>query len=154
MVFAFFEAAALFFAAHAEPEFDEVHAAAHQMALKFGSLAHKFVVFGIATKAHDALHARTVVPTAIHQHDFARCGQMLHVTLKIPLTAFLFGRFFQSNNPCATRIQMFHETLNRSAFTGCIAAFKQNHHALTRFFHPRLQFQQFDLQFKFSRLVG
>ena len=41
---------------------------------------------------------------------------------------------------------MFHHALDRTAFTGCVTTLENNHDALTGFFDPVLQFQQFDLQ--------
>jgi len=37
---------------------------------------------------HDLLDARTVVPAAVEQDDFAGCGEVRHIALEIPLRAF------------------------------------------------------------------
>ena len=78
---------------------------------------------------------------------------MLHIALEIPLA--LLGRrgLFERHHACATRIQMFHEALDRSALARRIAAFKNDDHALPRFLHPGLQLEQLDLQTEFLALV-
>jgi hypothetical protein len=73
--FALLEAAALLGAADREPELDQVDAAAHQVALELGRLAHELVVLGIGAKAHHALDAGAVVPAAVEQHDLAGVGR-------------------------------------------------------------------------------
>ena len=74
--------------------------------------------------------------------------------MEIPLAAFGSGWFLQSNHARATRIQVFHEAFDGTAFTGCVAAFKQADDTLTGIFNPALYFQQFDLQLLFFFFVN
>ena len=71
---------------------------------------------------------------------------MLNIALKIPLAFFDFIGLFQSHHARTTRIQMLHKALNRATLACGIASFKQTHNALPCFFHPRLHFQQLNLQ--------
>ena len=123
-----------------------MNAAGHQHTLKFRCLAHKQQIFIRFAEAHYPLHARAVVPRTVEEHNFACRRQILNIALEIPLAAFRFSRLFQSHHPRATRIQMFHITLNRTALTRRITAFKQAHNTLAGFFHPALHFQQLNLQ--------
>ena len=75
----------------------------------------------------------------------------MDIALEIPLAALGFGGFFQGHHARAARVEMLHKALDGAAFAGSIAAFENAHNALTRFFHPALHFEQFDLQlFLFS----
>jgi hypothetical protein len=145
---ALLEAAALLLAADAEPELDQVHATAHQVALKLRCLAHELGVFGIGAKAHDPLHAGAVVPAAVEQHDLATRGQVLHIALKVPLAALHFAGLFQRHHARTPRVQVLHEALDGTALAGCIAPLEQDHHALAGLLDPGLQLEQFHLQLK------
>ena len=140
------KAAQLLFTAHREPKFKQMNAAGHQHTLEFRCLAHKQQIFIRFAEAHYPLHACTVVPRTVEEHNFARCRQVLDIALEIPLAALRFSGLFQSHHPRTTRIQMFHITLNRTTFTRRITTFKQAHNTLAGFFHPALHFQQLNLQ--------
>ncbi|MPN05705.1 hypothetical protein SDC9_152958 [bioreactor metagenome] len=146
MRLALLEAAALLFAAHAEPELDEVHATAHQVALELGRLAHELGVFILRAKAHHAFHARAVVPTAVQQHDLAARRQVLHITLEVPL-ALLGGRWFlQRHHARAAWVQVLHEALDRAALARRVASLEDDDQALAGFLHPGLELEQLHLQ--------
>jgi hypothetical protein len=132
VTFTLLEAAALLGAADAEPELEEAHTGAHQMALEFGSLAHELVVLGIAAEAHHALDAGAVVPAAVEQHDLALGGQVLDVALEVPLAALDLARLFQRHDARAARVEVLHEALDRAALAGRVAALEKDHHALRR----------------------
>ncbi len=118
-----------------------MNAAAHEMAFELGHLAHEFGVFRFATKAHDALDAGAVVPTAIKHHDFATRREMLDVALEVPLSLFRVRGFFERDDASAARVEVLHEALDRASLTGGVASFKEDHHALAAFLHPSLQLQ-------------
>src|SRR5471030_1273050 len=139
MNLAFLEASALFFLAHRKPEFDDMHAASNELPLELGNLLHEVVVFGFRAKTHYSFHACAVVPGAIEQHDFARCRQVLHVSLEVPLTAFGLGRLFEGDDSCATRVHMLHKAFDGAAFAGSVSSFEQDHQTLTGLTDPRLQ---------------
>ena len=130
-----------------------MHAAINQHPLQFRRLPHKQQIFLRRAKPHYPLHPRAVVPRTVKKNHFARCGQILNITLKIPLPALHLCGLFQCHNPCATRVQMFHKTLNRPAFARRIASFKQAHNPLPAVFHPALHFQQLNLQFLLFRFI-
>ena len=154
VVLALLEPPQLLLSADTEPELDQVHAAAHQMALELRGLAHELGVLFVGAKAHHPLDTGAVVPTAVQQHNFAARGQVLHIALKVPLAALHFAGFFQRHHACSARVQVLHETLDGTALAGRIAPFKQNHDALPGFFNPGLQFEQLHLQMKLGFFVG
>ena len=153
MHLALLEAAALLFAGYREPELEQVGTVPYHHAFELGRLTHELLVFGVAAKAHDAFDAGTVVPGAVEQHDFAGGGQVLYITLEIPLAAFEFRGFFQRDNACAARIDVFHEALDGAALAGGIAPLEDDNDALPGFFHPGLQLEKLDLQAIFLPLV-
>ena len=131
MSFPFGKTSPLFTATHGKPELHQMDAAAAQVPFEFGCLPHEFAILIVGAESHDAFHARSVVPGTIEQHDFTARRQMLDVPLKIPLTAFRFGRFFQRNDAGTSRIQVFHEPLDGPTLAGSITAFEQDDDALT-----------------------
>ena len=140
------EPAALLLARHREPELDQVDAAPHEVPLELRRLAHELVVLGIGAEAHHPLDTRAVVPGAIHQHDLAARGQVLHVALEVPLAALLLGRLLERDDARAPRVQVLHEALDRPALARRVAALEQDHDPLAGVLGPRLQLQQLDLQ--------
>ena len=71
---------------------------------------------------------------------------MLYITLKVPFALFMLGGFFQRHDMRCTWIQMLHKSFYGATFSRCITTFEQRQDALSTFFHPRLYFQEFDLQ--------
>ena len=71
---------------------------------------------------------------------------MLDITLKVPLAALDLGGFLQGHDPRASRVEMFHEALDRAALARRIASFEKDDDALTGLLDPALNLQQFDLQ--------
>ena len=67
-------------------------------ALELGGLAHEEPVLLLGAVPHNAFDARPVVPRAVEQYDLPDRGQMLHVTLEIPLTLLALAGLFESNN--------------------------------------------------------
>ena len=78
---------------------------------------------------------------------------MNHVTLKIPLPLLMFGGLFQCNDLGGPGIQVLHEPLDRSAFSGGIAAFEDDHDFLAAHLDPVLHLQKLDLKLGFFFLV-
>jgi hypothetical protein len=152
--FALLEAAALLLAADREPELDQVHAAAHQVALELRRLAHEFQVFLLVAESHHPLDAGTVVPGAVEQGDLASRGQVLHVALEVPLATFGLAGLLQRHHVGAARIEVLHEAFDGAALAGGVAAFEQDHHLLPGLLDPGLQLEQFDLQAVFLPLVA
>jgi hypothetical protein len=121
-----------------EPVLKQQDAGAHQHAFDFRALAHEFKISGRVAKPHDAFNSRAVVPGAVKQDDFTGRGQVIDVTLEVPLRLLGNRGFFQCHDSCATGIEVFHEALYRAALTGCIPALKQNHNLLAGIFDPFL----------------
>ena len=71
---------------------------------------------------------------------------MSNITLEIPLPAFFFGRFIESDYSRAAWIQVFAQSLDRSTFSGSISPLEDHNDFLARFFRPALHFEQFNLE--------
>ena len=140
------EACQLLFTGDGEPELDDVDARVHQHTLQVGNFAHKFEVLCLGAVTHHALNTGTVVPGAVHQDDFAAGGQVLDVTLEVPLGLLDVGRLLQRHNASATGVQVLGEALDGAALTCCVAAFEDNQNLLTGGLRPELQLQQLNLQ--------
>ena len=108
----------------------------------------------LRAKAHHALDAGAVVPAAVHHHDLAARRQVLRIALEVPLAALDLAGFFQRDDARTARVQVFHETLDRAALAGRVAAFEEDQQALAAVLDPGLQLQQFHLQLVLLRLVG
>ena len=140
------ESAALLMSAHREPELEQVQAAAHEVALELGRLAHELAVFLVSAEAHDAFDTGAVVPGAVEHRDLAARRQMLHVALEIPLSALDVAGLLERHDARTARIQVLHETFDRATLAGGVATLEQHDDAFSGFLHPGLQFQQLDLQ--------
>ena len=150
---ALFEAATLLFAAHREPELDEMDAAAREVALELGDLAHEFEILLVAAESHDPLDARPVVPGAVEHHDLALRREVFDVALEIPLATLFLGRFLKGDDSGAPRIEMFHETLDSAAFPRRVSSFEEDHDPLPAPADPGLELEQLDLETVFFPLV-
>ena len=151
---ALFEAARLLLAADGKPELDQSYAAVDQLAFELRRLQQELAVLGLAAKPHDALHPRPVVPGAVEHDDFAGCGQVLDVTLEIPLAALGITRFFQRRHARAARVEVLRHALDGAALASRVAAFEQNDDALAFGLDPGPHLEQFDLQPVVLLLVG
>src|SRR5262249_30708433 len=109
------EAAALLLAAHREPELDEVHPAAREVALELGCLTQELRVLLFRAEAHDVFDAGAVVPGTVEQDELTARRQVLHVPLEIPLTLFDGCGFLERDDARAARVEVLHEPLDRAA---------------------------------------
>jgi hypothetical protein len=121
-------------------------AAAHQHPLELRRLAHEFEVFVGRAEAHHMLDARAVVPGAVEEDDFTGGGQLLDVTLEIPLARAPCPRVWQGDDLGAARIEVLREALDRPALARGVAPFKDQHDAFADFSDPGLHLDQFDLE--------
>ena len=140
------EACKLLFAGDGEPELDDVDTGVHQHALQVRNFAHELEVLCLGAVAHNAFNAGTVVPGAVHQNDFAAGGQVLDVTLEVPLSLLDIGRLLQCHNASATGVQVLGEALDGATLTCCVTAFEDDEDLLTGGLSPELQLQQLNLQ--------
>jgi hypothetical protein len=130
-----------------------MYAAAHQLTLEFGRLAHELMVFVIGAKIYHPLDAGAVVPGTIEQHDLAGGWQVPNITLKVPLAAFDLAGFFERNDARTTGVQVLHHALDGAALAGRVAPFEQDDDTLAGLLDPGLQLEQFDLQAVFLIFV-
>ena len=116
------------------------------MRSSFRALAHELEIFVGLAEAHHALDAGSVIPGTVEEHHFAGGGQMVDVALEVPLRALALVRLFQRHDARAARIEMLHETLDRAALAGRVAALEQNDDLLAAFLDPILRLQELRLQ--------
>ncbi|OFC32717.1 hypothetical protein BAE27_10335 [Acidithiobacillus caldus] len=147
------KAAPLLFTGHGKPECDEKDTAIDEVALEFRSLAHEFLIFQFAAETHDPFHAGPVVPGAVEEYHFTGGGQLLHITLEVPLSALFFRGFFQGHDPRPTGIEVLHEALDGATLAGGVATLENHDHPLSRLLDPGLKLEQFHLQAIFLALV-
>ena len=95
---------------------------------------------------HDALHAGTVVPGPVEQHDLTGGRQVLDVALEVPLRAFLLGGLLQRDDAGAARVEVLHEPLDGAALARGVAALEHHDVPEPVGLAPLLQLQQLDLQ--------
>ncbi|MDB6141668.1 MAG: hypothetical protein JWP80_712 [Pseudomonas sp.] len=94
---------------------------------------------------HHALDASTVVPTAIEDHYFARCGQVRQVALQVHLALFPIRRRRQCHHPKDPRAHPLGERLDCPALASTVAPLKDNADLDAFVFDPLLQLDQFDM---------
>ena len=143
---ALLEAPELLALAHGEVELDQVYAAVHNHALQQRHMLHKEPVLRIGGEAHNALNAGAVVPRAVEQHDFARCGEVADVALKVPLPGFHVGRLVERDNMRAAGVPVFHKAGDGAALAGGVPPLEQDNQPIARFLHPVLELDQLYLQ--------
>ena len=73
---------------------------------------------------------------------------MRHITLEVPLGTFPVVGCGKRRYPANARVKPLSNTLDHATLARSIAAFKQNHHLVTRVLDPVLQFDEFPLQTK------
>src|ERR1700719_2938183 len=148
-----------------EPDFNDVNATVDDIFFDCRTQFEKLPTLLLVAKAHHIFHSRSVVPTPIEDHDFARGREMLHVTLHVHLRLLAVGRRGQSGDAEYARAHALGNGLNRSALASRIAALEHDYHAQALVFHPFLEFAKlsleaaqfslvlFALNFSFSRTI-
>src|SRR5690606_38592614 len=94
--------------------FEQTDTRPHQHTLQFRRLPHELEVVGRRAEAHDAFDTGTIVPGAVEQDHLATGGEMLDITLEIPLRGLALRRLFQRDDACSARIEVLHEALDRA----------------------------------------
>src|SRR6056297_1286604 len=151
------EAAKLFGAADVEPELEEVDALVDQHALEIRYLSEERLAFGLGAEAEDMFDHAAIVPAAVIEHDLPPGGQVVDITLEIPLCGLGVGGFGERHHPRAARVEVLAEPLDGAALSGGIAPLEDDGHARTGLARPVLEFDQFDLEvlkFLFIDLLG
>ncbi|MNT57534.1 hypothetical protein D3C72_1949070 [compost metagenome] len=97
-------------------------------------------------EAHDALDARAVVPTAIEDHHFARCGQVRQVALHVHLALLSIGGCRQCHHPEHPRTHALGKGLDRAPLAGAVAPLEHDADLDALGLHPFLQLDHFDVQ--------
>ncbi len=111
------------------------------------------LVLDHGAESHDLLYAGAVVPGTVEEDDLPAIGQVRDVALEVPLAGFPLARLIQGDDPCATGVEPFRETLDGAAFARRVPALADHHHAGPGVLDPALQLQQFDLQDPLRPLV-
>ena len=107
----------------------------------------------VGAEPHHPLDTGAVVPGAVEHDDLPGGGQMLHVSLEVPLGRFTLGRLLQRDHPGTAWIQMLHEAFDGAALARRIAPFEDEHVPAARALAPLLELQQLDLQQPLLQLV-
>jgi hypothetical protein len=129
-----------------KPVFDEDDPRADQHAFKFGDGAEELLHLLLRAEAHDAFHARAIVPAAVEQHDLTCGRQMADIALEIPLRLFAAIGRGQGGHAADTRIEPLGDALDRAALAGGIAPLEQDDNLEALALHPVLKADQFILQ--------
>lgn len=82
------------------------------------------VLFG--AKAHDALHARAVVPATVEDHDLSRRWQVRQVALGVHLRSFALGGRRDRHHAEDPRADPLGDRLDRAALAGAVAPFEDH----------------------------
>src|ERR1700723_2215231 len=136
-----------------EPDLNDVNATVDDIFFDCRAQFEKLPTLLLGAKAHHIFHSRSVVPTPIEDHDFARGREMLHVTLHVHLRLLAVGRRGQSGDAEYARADALSNGLNRSAFPSRIAALEHDYHAQALVFHPFLQSTKLSLKAAQFRLI-
>src|SRR4029453_14165311 len=73
--------------------------------------------------------------------------------MEVPLAALSLGRLGQSNDTRGTRVEVLHETLDRAALAGRVAALEQDHVLGASLLCPALELHQLYLKCVFLEFV-
>ncbi len=131
---------------HAQPVLEQQNAVIDQHLFKARRLLQKRLVLRVGAIAHHPFHAGAVVPTAVHQDQFAAGRQMRHIALEIPLRAFAVVGLRQRHHPALARVEMAGDGLDHAALAGGVAAFHQHQGALIGVAQPARHADQLQLQ--------
>src|SRR5215470_8968074 len=95
------------------------------------------LLFG--TESHDLFDAGAVIPRTVEKDNFSRRRQMCGVTLEIPFSSLALGRDRKRDDSRGAGIQVFHETLYRTALACRVTTLKDHYNAAARILDPVLQ---------------
>jgi hypothetical protein len=140
------EPALLLLVADREPVLAQDDAVLDQQPLEDRALVQEPAVLLLGAEPHHVLHAGPVVPAAVEQDDLARGGQVLHVTLEVPLGALPLGRRGQGRDPGGPGVEVLGHPLDRAALPGRVAALEDDHDPGALGAHPLLHPDQLTLQ--------
>src|SRR5208337_5201248 len=89
-----------------------------------------------------------IVPAAVEQDDFPRRRQVGDVALKIPLAALALGRRAERHDTADARVQALGDALDDAAFSGGVAALKNDNDAQALQAHRFLRLDELELQMR------
>ena len=142
-----FETALLFLVADLEPDLNELDARVHNVLLRLRAQFEKIPVLLVRAEAHDVLPPGAIVPTPVENHDFARRGEMLHVTLDVHLRLLAVGGSGQCHQPEHARTDPFGDGFDGAALAGSVPALEDYDRTKTLVLDPLLQRAQLPLEF-------
>src|SRR5580700_12341610 len=130
-----------------QPEFDQLDAGVEDVILDTGADLEKTLVLLGGAKAHYVLDPRPVIPAAIEDYDLTRGREVLDVTLQVDLGLLPVRWCRQGDDAKDTRTYPLGNSLDRTPFSGRIAALKDDNDPQSLVSHPFLQ--QAELYLKF-----
>src|SRR5262249_18327000 len=96
--------------------------------------------------AHHALYTRTVVPTAIEDHDFTGSRKVADVALHIHLRLLALSRRRQRDDAKHSRAHALGNRLDRAALARGVSSFEHDAHLGPCRFYPLLHRDKFAMQ--------
>src|SRR5947209_4255128 len=133
-----FEAAVLLFLADFQPVFDQENAILNDEMLSNRSILEECLVLLVGAEAHYMFDASAVVPTAVKNDDFARCGKMSHIALDVHFRFLAFRRCRQSYHPEDARADPVNDALDGASFARCVTPLEDDDHPQPFVNHPAL----------------
>src|ERR1700733_5258040 len=141
-----FEPAGLLLLAHLQPIFDEDDPGLDDGLLDRWRHLQKAFHLLHRREFHYPLDAGAIVPAAVEDHDFARCGQMAHITLNIHLRLLALCRCWERDDAIDARADPLGDRLDDPALAGAVTAFEHDHDFQSLGDDPELQPDQLPMQ--------
>ena len=139
------EASLLLLFGNAEVELYERYAVSYKPLFEAWGVFHEgLVLFGCA-EAEDRLHHRPVVPASVEKHYLAAAGELLHITLEIPLRPLLFGGLAECDYAVVLLVHIARDPPYGSAFAGSVAPFEEYDHLQSVVFEMLLKLYELRL---------
>src|SRR5207244_7368066 len=129
-----------------EPVLDEDDAVLDEQPFEDRALPQEDPVFLGSAESQHLLDAGPVVPAAVEQDDLAGRGQLLDVTLEVPLRPLAVVRLRQRDDPGGPRAQVLGGPLDRAALPGGVASFEDRDDASARGRYPFLHLHELLLE--------
>jgi hypothetical protein len=151
---AFQESLVLLVLAYFKPILDKNDAIILKQTFEIGTVAKKGLVLLLGTKAHYVFNESSVVPTPVENYDLAGGGHLLYISLDVHLRFVTFCWSRQGDVMEHSRTDAFHDAMDHSALSSCVAALEYNDNPRPGGFDPFLHLDELRLKFsQFPRIL-
>ncbi len=123
-----------------------MNAVGHDHALEIGCFGQECLKLRRRAKAHDAFHARPVVPGAVKRDELSSRWKMRDVTLEVPLSLFGFGWLRQGDIAGGSGVHELADRKDCPTLAGSVPAFKDADDTSASILEPILKFDELDLK--------